>query len=71
MAGTNSTSLGTPLVHIEAWSAEDDEEIEAIDTDRGIVLDSKINVFLDTEPKVTRVAEVVLAQLILFHLLKQ
>lgn len=35
------------------WSAKDNVEIKTIDTNAGVVLDTQINVFLDTETKVS------------------
>ena len=46
------------------WSAEDNVEIQTVNTDGRVVLDTKINVFLDTETKVAGVGEVLFPQLV-------
>ena len=43
-------------------------EIHAVDTDRWVVLDAKINVLRDAEAEVARLAEVALPQLVLLDL---
>lgn len=60
--------LGASLVDVKARSAEDDEEVETVDTDRGVVLDAQVNVLLNTEAKVSGHGEVVLAQLVFLDL---
>ena len=44
------------------------EEIHAVDTDGGVVLDAKIDVLADTEAEVAGLAEVALAELVLLDL---
>ncbi len=46
------------------WATEDNIEVKAVDTNGGIILDAKINVFLNTKSKVSSVTEVVFPQLI-------
>ena len=43
-------------------------EVHAVDTDRRVVLDAKIDVLRDTEAEVARLAEVALPQLVLLDL---
>lgn len=43
-------------------------EVHAVDTDGGVVLDTKINVLADTEAEVASLGEVALAQLVLLDL---
>lgn len=43
-------------------------EVHAVDTDGGVVLDTKIDVLADTEAEVTGLGEVALAQLVLLDL---
>ena len=43
-------------------------EVHAVDTDAGIVLDTKIDVLADAEAEVARLAEVALAKLVLLDL---
>lgn len=45
-----------------------DEEVHAVDTDTGIVLDTEIDVLADTESEVTGLREVALAELVLLDL---
>ena len=56
------------LVDAHAGTLEDDVKVHAVDTDLGVVLDAEVDVFLDTETKVTGRAEVVLRELVLLHL---
>jgi len=49
-------------------AAQDDVEVQTIDTDGGIVLDAQIDVFLDAEAKVAGGGEVLATQLVLAHL---
>lgn len=43
-------------------------EVHAVDTDRGVVLDTEIDVLVDTEAKVAGLAEVALAEFVLLDL---
>jgi len=43
-------------------------EVHAVDTDRGVILDTKIDVLADTEAEVASLAEVALAELVLLDL---
>lgn len=43
-------------------------KVHAVDTDGGVVLDTEIDVFADTEPKVSGLREVALAKLVLLDL---
>lgn len=45
-----------------------DEEVHAVDTDTGVVLDAEIDVLADTEAEVAGLGEVALAELILLDL---
>ena len=58
-----------PLVaHAEPGSPKDNVEVHAVDSDARVVLDSKIDVFLDAKAKVAGAGEVALAQLVLTDL---
>ena len=46
------------------WATKDNIEVQAVDTNGGVVLDTKINVFLNTKTKVSGVTEVVFPQLV-------
>merc|ERR1711994_277905 len=54
--------------YIEAWSTKNYVEVHTIDTNARIILDAKINVFLNTEVKVASITEVRLTQFVLTHL---
>lgn len=43
-------------------------EVQSVDADAGVVLDSQVDVLLDAEAEVSSVGEVVLPQLVLTHL---
>lgn len=49
---SNLSGLLPSVRHVVAGTAENHEEIKTVDTDGRIVLDSEIDVFLDTEPEV-------------------
>ena len=57
--------------NIEARSAEDNIKVETIDTNARIVLDTQVNVFLDTETEVAGVGEVLLSQFVFTDLIIQ
>lgn len=46
-------------------------EVQSVDADAGVVLNTQVNVFLDTEAEVSGIREVVLSQLVLTHLEEQ
>lgn len=50
------------------WATKNDVEVQTVDTNAWIVLDTQINVFLDTKTKVTGAREVLFAQLVLTYL---
>lgn len=50
------------------WSAKHNVEVQPVDADGRVVLDSQVDVFLDTEAKVASAWEVVPPQLVLSHL---
>lgn len=45
-------SLPSAVRHVVASTAEHNEKVQTVDTDRGIVLDAEIDVLLNTESKV-------------------
>lgn len=49
-------------------SANDDEEVHSVNSDIGVVLDTKIDVLVDTETKVTGLREVLGSELVLLDL---
>ena len=61
LSPTSSGNSGT-------WTAHDGVEIHSVDTDRRIVLDTKVDVFRNTESEVAGLAEVLLAQFVFLDL---
>ena len=62
--GLASATLGNTLTR----SGHAAVEIHSIDTNRGVVLDTEIDVFADTETEVARLREVALAELVFLDL---
>jgi hypothetical protein len=62
--GLATTSAGDTVT----GTAHDAEEIHTVDTDGGIVLDTKIDVFLDTETEVAGSREVASQKFVLLNL---
>jgi hypothetical protein len=48
----NLSLLAAAVGNIESWPAEDDVEVQTVDTNTRVVLNSQVNVFLDTETEV-------------------
>ena len=65
---TDSATLSLSLRHTTTGTRQLDIEIHTEDTGVGVVLDTQINVLLNTETEVARVGEVLLHQLVLLHL---
>lgn len=63
-----SASLSLSLRHATTGASQLHVEIHTEDTGVGVVLDTQINVLLNTETEVARVREVLLHQLVLLHL---
>merc|ERR1711946_87954 len=61
---SNNTCLATALSYTESRSSEDNVEVQAINANGGVVFDTKINVFLNTETEVASVGEVIFPQLV-------
>ena len=53
---------------IFTWALKDNVEVQTEDTDGGIILDTQINVFLDTEAKVAKAREVITTKLVFTNL---
>ena len=51
--GTNMSFSSPSLCHIESWAAKYNIEIHSINTNSWVILDTKINMFLDSKPKVS------------------
>lgn len=69
VAESNTTLPSAFVAHTVAWSAEHDVEVHAVDTDSRVVLDAKIDVFLDTKAKVPSFGEISLSQFVFTNLL--
>ena len=68
MLETNPTLALTPMWNSETRTAQHHIEIHAIDSNTWVIFDTKINVFLNTKPKVSSCWEVFLTQLVLLNL---
>merc|ERR1712134_179172 len=66
MAEANSRSASSSLADSSTWSTKDNEKVHTKDTNRRIVFDAQINVFLDTESKRTSFRKVVSLQFVFF-----
>lgn len=71
MVQADAALLMTALADRKAWSTKNDEEIHSINANAWVVLNSKIDVLLDTEPEVTGAGESILVKLVLLHLMQQ
>merc|ERR1719228_1202799 len=65
---SNTSSLATSVADVHAGSSHYHVEVHTIDTDAWIILDAKINVFLDTKSKVSILGEVLPSQFVLLNL---
>jgi hypothetical protein len=61
---TNARSATFTTVDSETRTAQDNEEVHTINTDSGVVLETQVNVFLNTETEVTGLREVTILE---FH----
>jgi len=65
VVGSNGGLAAATLSNALSWSAHAAVEIHSVNSDRRVVLDTKIDVFADTETEVTSLREVALAELVL------
>ncbi|KAH3669059.1 hypothetical protein OGAPHI_001655 [Ogataea philodendri] len=65
---TNSTPSSLSSCNSETGSTHHNVEVHTVDTDTWVVLDTKVDVFLDTETKVSGLGEVSVLELVFFHL---
>ena len=65
---SKTARLALLVWNIHARSAKDNIEVHAINTNGRIVLDTQINVFLDTETEVAILGKVITTQLIFTNL---
>lgn len=71
MLETNFAGLSSTMDYIEAWATQYNVEIKTIDTNRWIVFDAQVNVFLDTETEVARFREIVASQFVFTNLFER
>ena len=64
----NMAGATTPIRHTLANASKHHVEVHAVDANRWVVFDAQINVLLDTEAEISGVWEILLVQLVLFHL---
>merc|ERR1719500_2461160 len=65
MGTSDTASLAAPVSDVLAGTAEHNIEVHTVDTNAGIVLDSQVNVLLDSKSKVSFGGEVLLPELVL------
>lgn len=65
---TNGSSASLSSGNSVTGSADDDEEVHSVNSDIGVVLDTKIDVLVDTETEVTGLREVLGSELVLLDL---
>ena len=68
MVDSNAALLVTALANGEARASKNNIEVHSIDTDAWVILDSQIDVLLDTKSKVAGAGEGVLVQLVFLDL---
>ncbi len=68
VAETNLPHSLPPVSNIESGPSKHNVEVETIDSDARVVLDTQVDVFLDTEPEVAGTGEVFTSQLVFSHL---
>lgn len=61
---SNAAGLPLPVPDVHAGASKNNVEVHTVDTDGGIVFDTQINVFLNTESKVAVFGEVLATQLV-------
>ena len=64
MRESNAAHLALLVSNVHAGATQDNVEIHTVDTDGGVVFDTQINVFLDTETEVAVLTEVFTTQLV-------
>lgn len=68
MLGADSGLAATSAGNTVTGTAHDAEEIHTVNTDGRIILDTKIDMFLDTETEVTSLREVTVQEFVLLNL---
>merc|ERR1712168_481219 len=64
---SNSGLLSATVCNIVSWSSQHNVEIHSVDTNTWIILNSKIDMFCNTEAKVSSGREVSLSQFVFLH----
>lgn len=62
MLGTNGALASLSKANSASWSLEDNVEVHTENTSEGVILDTQINVLLNTETKASSVREVSLLE---------
>ena len=65
---TDTGLLGPPPSHASSWSSQHHIKVHTKDTDTGVISSTEIDVFLDTESKVSCLREVPLSKFVLLDL---
>lgn len=68
MAGTDPALHAAAAADTVTGTGHAAVEVHAVDTDGGVILDTKIDVLADTEAEVASLAEVALAELVFLDL---
>lgn len=68
MLEADTGPLGPPLSHTSSRSSHHDVKVHTKDTDTGVISSTEIDVFLDTESKVSSLGEVPLSEFVLLDL---
>lgn len=68
MLGSDSALAASAESHSASWPLQDDVEVHAENTGEGVVLDSQIDVLLDSEAEVAGVREVLLLEFTVLNL---
>ena len=69
MLSSDTSLLASLVSNVESWSSKHYVEVHTVDTNARVILDTKINVFLDAKTKVASTGEIALPQLVLTHLM--
>ncbi|GMR32326.1 hypothetical protein PMAYCL1PPCAC_02521, partial [Pristionchus mayeri] len=68
VGGSDTSGCSSALSHTASGTVKNDVEVHSINSNRGISLDSKIDVLLDSESEVSVVGEVLAVKLVFLHL---
>ena len=68
MVEANATTADLASGYAGTSTGKTDKEVHTVNTSGGVVFDTQVNVFVDTETKVAGIREVLLKQLVFLHL---